>query len=329
MSREHLSWLSGTLSHLHLRHPQERRDNPPFEIRQFTHLTALKYLNLLSGAKNMRVTDTNHALMAFADLDNLRRPEGVDKESWAHKIITHASDSTLARIEEVRRSQVPNVILGIEVDIIGSEGELSLNAEVLNKLDFVVASFHRFIWTIFSEQTRFAPDYLVRAYLSVLDNPHVDVLGHSTRVSSKITGEITVEDYRPIIEKMKMRGVAFEINIAKDLRHSSEELTLGVVRLCIEYGVPLIMSLDFHQFIDFKFLEGLPMDGEITEENVEQVFQSNGSGHFRFFRRIIRNISILQKLGVKKEMVVNASNEAFDSWLSQRRVLRSALDVST
>lgn len=329
MKKENLTWLSGTIAHLHLRHNNEEKDVSPAELRQFTHAMALEYLHLLSGRDDIRITDTNHAMLVFSDLDNLKKPEDEDKQEWINRLTKQASDETLKRINEIREKKNSNLIVGIEADIVGDNGQLSLNEECLSQIDYVVASFHKFIRKVFSEEKLQTSESLIQAYLGVLDNPYVDVLGHSTRLSSDLENKVSIEDYRLVVEKMKEKGVTFEVNIFNDLRSSDEELTLGVVKLCIEYDVPLVMSLDFHQFQDINFLKNLPIEDEIAEEDLELFFKENKDIHFRVFRRIIKNISILEDLGVKKEMVLNSSNEGFDDWLNKRKELKSTFRMTT
>ncbi len=328
MKKENLQWLQGPVTHLHLRFPGEVDGTDPAEVRQFTHLTALQYLRLLSGESRMRVTDTNHALLTFDDLDNLHRPENEEKEAWIRNQVEIASKTTLQRIAEVKKANDPNVIVGIEADIIDDLGNLSLNEECLSKIEYVIASFHSFIWRIFTEEKRFTAQYLIGLYMATLDNPYVSVLGHPTRSSSKMIDQIQADDYRPLIKKMHEKGVAFEVNILHDLSSPEEELTREVVKLCVLYQTPLAVSLDFHHLREVDFLKGLSIDNEVSEADLELFLQKNGSVHFRMFRRLIKNITILKQLGVKKELVVNSSNENFNQWQQRRKELASTLGVS-
>lgn len=293
------------------------------EVRQFTHATALLYLDLLSGTQEMRLTDNNHAMLAHF-VDFLSRPEGADKEEWQQEVIRVASEATIARALEVKSQGQDRVIMGIEIDIIDDQGSLSLNEDALQHLDYVVASFHRFIWSIFSEQKYFTVDYLINLYLNAVDNPAISVLGHPTRALSKLLNPITPKDYRPLIEKMAKKKIAFEVNIFKDLASEGETLTREVVKICVENQTPITLSLDFHDLREIPFLNGLLIDGEVSEETMTEFFEKNTHVHYRIFRRLIKNIKILKQLGVDRSQVINANNKQFDTWLASRKELATS-----
>ena len=63
------------------------------------------------------------------------------------------------------------VLQGTEVDIL-PEGGLDYPDDVLQELDFVIASIH----SAFSQD----PDFITERVVGALRNPHVDILGHST-----------------------------------------------------------------------------------------------------------------------------------------------------
>lgn len=321
MKNELLEWLHGPVTHLHIRHQSEGQQADSEEFRQFDHAIAIEYLRLLSGGKDIRITDTNHALLSFTDIDNLKRPEAEDKENFAARIIKQASEETLKRIAAIKAENNSGVIMGIEADIINDRGQLSLNEECLSQLDYVVASFHRFIWSVFSEEKTYTVNYIINLYLQVLDNPHVAVLGHPARPSNKLIGEITASDYLPVLEKMRTNGVAFEVNILNDLSADDEKVNRELIQMCVKLQVPLVVSLDFHELAELEMLKDLSMEHDLSEENLQTVFKQNGQAHFRIFRRLFKNLAILQQLGVEKEMIVNHSDENFNQWLAARKEL--------
>lgn len=319
MESENLTWFNGPVTHAHLRSSHEVDDALATEIRQFTHEAALQYLSEFSKNPYLRITDTNHAMISFKDLDNLTRPDSEAKDTWREKIINQASEETLKRTTEIRNSSSNKIIIGVEADIIGDKGQLSLNDECLRQIDFTIASFHRFIWTIFSEKEHYSPEYLIKLYLGALDNPRVRVLGHPTRLSSKLLQPLKPGDFLPVIKKMKANGVAYEINILDDLTNKQTDLNFGVIQLCQKHESPLVFGLDFHHLRDIDFLKDLSLQSEIVESNFQASFEKNRQVHFRIFRRLIKNINVLKSLGVKKELVVNNNDQDFDRWLNSRR----------
>ena len=305
---------------MHLRLPDERNLEGK-ENLQFTHETATYYLGRLYNNPKVRITDTAHALLSFRDLDNLSRPNSETTESWSDKIITKASTETLKRVLEMKRLANNNIIMGIEVDIIDNQGHLSLNDECLKEIDFTIASFHRFIWTIFSEKVYYSPEDLVSMYLGAIDNPSVCVLGHPIRPSSKLVGSLGFDDFLPVIDKMNEKRVAYEINIIADLSNKQQELNLKIIKECSQVGTPLILGFDFHNAGGVDFLEDISLDNsKIEEPNLNDIFCQNTNIHYRVFRRLIKNIHILEKLGVTREQIVNSSDQNFDQWLAKRKL---------
>jgi len=324
MLREELSWYRGPITHAHIRYPGEVDRISSGEILQFDHETALQYLKLLTGRSNLRITDTNHAMLSL-DVDNLEKPESESKEIWREKLINQASEETAKRIAEIRRRSNPNIIVGVEVDIIDSQGGLSLSDECLGGSDFTIASFHRYIWSVFSGRKHYQPEELIEMYMGTLDNPNVCVLGHPTNLSSKMVGVLKPEDYSPVIKKMTEKGVAYEISILKDLSRKDEELTRGVLRICGEKGTPLVLSTDFHNIPDLIEFGDLPGKEwvDVTEENLKDVFAQNAVIHYSILRRLIRNIDVLRGLDINEEQVVNSSDQRFDDWLNSRKFMFS------
>ncbi len=322
MERGNLSWFGGPISHMHLRLPSEPNDAEGEENLQFTHETATYYLGKLYRNPNVRITDTAHALLSFRDLDNLRRPNLESAESWSNRIITQASVETLKRVSEMKKLANSNIIIGVEADIIDDQGHLSLDDECLQEIDFTIASFHRFIWTIFSERVYYSSEELINMYLGALDNPSVRVLGHPIRTSSKLIGPRKSEDFLPVLEKMKEKRVAYEINPLIDLSDEQQKLNLEVIKECSRVGTPLILGFDFHNMEDIDFLKDISLDNNAIEGlSLDYVFSRNADVHFGVFRRLIKNVGILKELGVGKEQIVNSSDQNFDQWINERKSL--------
>ncbi len=320
MERDNLRWFGGPITHMHIRLPSEPNNVEDEENLQFTHKTAIHYLSRLYGNPNIRITDTAHALLSFRDLDNLRRPALESSENWKKRIIIQASLNTMQRVSEMKRLANDNIIIGIEADIIDNQGHLSLNNECLQQVDFTIASFHRFIWTIFSEKTHYSHDDLVSMYLGALDNSSVCVLGHTIRPSTKRVGSLQFEDFLPLIKKMKKKRIAYEINPLVDLSDEQESLNLQVIKECSRVGTPLIFGFDFHSTEDLEFLNNIPIGSDSSEgSSLDHIFSLNSDIHFRVFRRLIKNIQILKDLGVNKGQIVNSTDQKFDQWLRERK----------
>ena len=64
------------------------------------------------------------------------------------------------------------MLYGAEVNILDQEGKLDLDDEILESLDYVIASMHR---PIFKSGTA---DENTRAYIKTMENPNVNIIGH-------------------------------------------------------------------------------------------------------------------------------------------------------
>ena len=124
------------------------------------------------------------------------------------------------------------VFMGTEVDIL-PDGSLDYTDEILDGLDFVVASVHSNFKMDLNSMTK----RLIRA----LENPHVHALGHPT---GRLIGER--EPYQVDIDKII--EVAKKNNKALELNCSSLRLDLkdSHAKKAIESGVKIIISTDAH-----------------------------------------------------------------------------------
>ncbi|WP_432924336.1 PHP domain-containing protein [Microbispora sp. CA-135349] len=126
------------------------------------------------------------------------------------------------------------VLTGIEVDIT-TDGSLDQEAELLERLDVVVASVHSLLRMDAADMTR-------RMVAAVAD-PHVDVLGHCTgrvvrgrgRPESRFDAEI-------VFEACRRFGVAVEINSRPDRLDPPKRL----MRLAYEMGCEFAIDSDAH-----------------------------------------------------------------------------------
>jgi DNA polymerase (family X) len=132
------------------------------------------------------------------------------------------------------------VLAGSEVDIL-ADGSLDYEDDVLDQLDWVVASPHAAL----TQEMDAATQRLVRAAA----NPHVCVLGHPT--GRLIPGRKGLEpDMAKVIFAAARHGVALEVN-AHTMRLDLRDVH---VRMAVEAGVPICINTDAHHFDDFDQL---------------------------------------------------------------------------
>ncbi len=127
---------------------------------------------------------------------------------------------------------------GAEVDILPN-GNLDLPDDLLQELDFVIASIH-------SHFQRDNTDRIIQACL----NPYVHAIGHPTGrlIGSREPYPLNMEQ---IIEVCAQTGTALEINGQPDRMDLNDQYA----RWAREAGVPLILSTDAHYSSNFHYME--------------------------------------------------------------------------
>ena len=133
------------------------------------------------------------------------------------------------------------VLHGTEMDI-RADGSLDYPDEVMEGLDWVVASVH----SAMSQDS----DTMTRRIISAMKNPHVSAIGH---LSTRLIGERRPvdADYEAIFRAAADTGTALEIN------GSLERLDLKDthIRRARELGAPLVIDTDAHAIESLGNLE--------------------------------------------------------------------------
>ena len=124
---------------------------------------------------------------------------------------------------------------GAEVDIMDTKGSLDIEDKYLKDLELVIASFHT---------PCFPPDGpkedVTEAWLNVMENEHVDILGHMG------DGRYMC-DYEAVVKKAKEKGKIIEINNHSfRVRAGSDVNCREIALLCKKYSVPVVLSTDAH-----------------------------------------------------------------------------------
>ncbi len=132
--------------------------------------------------------------------------------------------------------EVDGVVLlrGIEANLMDRQGTLDVADDLLRQLDWVIASLHP---PVFPPST---PTDHTEAWLGVLANPWVDVLGHPGDPSYPC-------DYEAVVRACGRAGTCIEINNGSfRVRPGSEPNCRTLAALCARYGVPVVVSSDAH-----------------------------------------------------------------------------------
>jgi putative hydrolase len=126
------------------------------------------------------------------------------------------------------------ILTGIEVDIL-DDGSLDQRADLLARLDVVVASVHSGL--------RQPAEQMTRRMVAAIANPHVDVLGHCT--GRLLTGRGRPEsefDAELVFEACRRFGVAVEVNCRPERLDPPKRL----LRLAVETGCLVSIDTDAH-----------------------------------------------------------------------------------
>ena len=141
------------------------------------------------------------------------------------------------------------LLYGIELNILDTEGTLDLEENLLSRLDYAIASMHA---QNYRSGTR---EENTRAYLNVMKNPHVKILGHCDNPHYPV-------DYEVLAVCAKEHQVIFEINEASlapyGYRGDTTANNYEILRCCARYQVPVVLSSDSHgsdHIGDFTYAE--------------------------------------------------------------------------
>ncbi len=146
------------------------------------------------------------------------------------------ADELLRQVERVRalNEQLDGfrVLAGTEVNI-NTDGSLDYADEVLEELDWVVASVH----TSF----RMGDERMTQRMMAAMDHPLVDVIGHPTgrKILRREPYAVNVEQ---LVGHAAKTGTFLEINANPDRR----DLDDVHARLAAEAGVPIVINSDAH-----------------------------------------------------------------------------------
>lgn len=127
------------------------------------------------------------------------------------------------------------LLKGCEVNILNNKGELDLNNEILSTMDIVIASVHNPFYADASEDGDNTD-----MYLKVLENPYVDILGHSGNPKCKYNIE-------KVLKTAKKLGKFIEINENTfAVRPMNTELCRQIALMAKQIGTHIVVNSDAH-----------------------------------------------------------------------------------
>lgn len=140
------------------------------------------------------------------------------------------------------------LVRGVEANILDYTGRLDMPDDLLDWLDWVIASMHDIVLAPATRAEHTA------CWLSIAKNPLVDVIGHCGDPRYAF-------DLDAVIPEFQRYGKIVEINSHSfEGRAGSAEGCRRVALACMKYGVPVVVSSDAH-FVDHigYFREALEM----------------------------------------------------------------------
>ena len=152
---------------------------------------------------------------------------------------------------------INNVIIlkGCETNILDIEGNIDMDLEASNSLDYMIASFHENTFTPKSIEEN------TNAIIASIDKyEKIEILGHLGNPAYKL-------DYETIVKKCHDKNIMIELNNSSLLgtsRHGSNSNCKYIAELCIKYNTKMILSSDAHIcFAIGNFNEGIKLFKEI------------------------------------------------------------------
>lgn len=133
------------------------------------------------------------------------------------------------------------LMMGVELNITDYEGGVDLGQDILEKLDYAIASLHSpcIAHGTAAQNTR--------AYIGVMKNPGVHIIGHPDDSRFPV-------DYDTLVAAAGEHHVLLEINNSSltplSYRQGARENYVKMLELCRRYRTPVIVNSDAHCELD-------------------------------------------------------------------------------
>ena len=130
-----------------------------------------------------------------------------------------------------------DLLYGIELNILDTEGTIDLEEEILQHLDYAIVSMH---WQNFRPRTK---SENTKAFLNAMKHPAVKIIGHCDNPEYPV-------DYEQLVLGARENDVIPEINEASlapyGYRGDARANSAQILRYCQKYNVPILLSSDSH-----------------------------------------------------------------------------------
>lgn len=140
------------------------------------------------------------------------------------------------------------LMLGAEINILNSNGDIDADEELMKRLDLRIAGIHSLC---FSPGTM---DENTRGMIKVIGHPYIQIISHPGDGTAQL-------HFEPMVLAAKEHGTLLEINNSslKPTRNKvdARDNNLTILRLCKQYEVPVILGSDAHISFDIANYEHL------------------------------------------------------------------------
>jgi len=229
--------------------PELREGRGELEAARKDELPQLIELEDIKGDLHMHTTSSD-GLQTAEEMAVAARERGLEyiaitDHSASHGFGNDVSPAELeARIDEIHalneRLEGIEVLIGTESNIL-TDGSLDYPDELLERLDWVIASVH----TSFRMRSKEMTDRMIAA----IEHPLVDAIGHPTgrKIEKRPPYALDVER---VIEAAARTGTMLEINAAPDRRDLDEIHAREAARA----GVRILVDSDAHSTVNLRLL---------------------------------------------------------------------------
>ena len=152
------------------------------------------------------------------------------------------------------------LLMGCEINILDTNGNLDLDEEYIDRLDLVIAGIH---WAWSKGGTK---EENTQGMINVIRHPKMHIISHPGDGSAEL-------DFEPLVLAAKEAHTLLEINnhSLAPQRHKTiaRDNNLEILRLCKKYEVPTILGSDAHvsfQIADYTHLYPLLAETDFPEE---------------------------------------------------------------
>ena len=158
-----------------------------------------------------------------------------------------------------RRMYGVDLMLGAEINILSSRGNLDADDDLMRRLDIRIAGIHLLCYEHGTKEEN------THGMVQAIRHPYIQIISHPGDGTAQL-------DFEPIVLAAKECGTLLEINNSSlkparnkaDARDNNRE----ILRLCKQYEVPVILGSDAHISFDianYEYLYPLLQETEFPE----------------------------------------------------------------